>query len=83
MIFKKNSKKYFFKLKILTYYNFYFIFFKHFFFWFYFFFNKKIYDSNDSIHSLSEADGDFVNEISPSDFNVLNQRYDEAKNLRK
>ncbi|KAL4463539.1 hypothetical protein ABPG72_010881 [Tetrahymena utriculariae] len=35
-----------------------------------------IYDSQESIKSASEAQIDF-NEISPSDFNVLNQRYDE------
>ncbi|KAL4429269.1 hypothetical protein ABPG74_013575 [Tetrahymena malaccensis] len=35
-----------------------------------------IYDSQESIKTASEAQIDF-NEISPSDFNVLNQRYDE------
>jgi hypothetical protein len=36
---------------------------------------EKIYDSNDSVKSISEGQIDF-NEISPSDFDVLNQRFD-------
>lgn len=36
----------------------------------------EIFDPEESIRSGSELNLDF-NEISPSDFNVLNQRYDE------
>ncbi|EAR99021.4 transmembrane protein, putative (macronuclear) [Tetrahymena thermophila SB210] len=42
---------------------------------------NNIYDSDESLHSVSEADANF-NEISPSDFNILNQRYEEDFNLR-
>lgn len=33
-------------------------------------------DENDSIHTISDADWG-ENQISPSEFNVLNQRYDD------
>jgi hypothetical protein len=36
----------------------------------------RIFDVNDSVHSLSDPEWG-ENQVSPSDFNVLNQRYDE------
>ncbi|EAR90771.2 transmembrane protein, putative (macronuclear) [Tetrahymena thermophila SB210] len=37
---------------------------------------NNIYDSDESLHTASEAEMNF-NEISPTDFNILNQRYEE------
>ncbi|KAL4506714.1 hypothetical protein ABPG72_000285 [Tetrahymena utriculariae] len=37
---------------------------------------NNIYDSDESLHTASEAEINF-NEISPTDFNILNQRYEE------
>lgn len=38
--------------------------------------NNAVYDSQESLRTASDGQINF-NEISPSDFNVLNQRYDE------
>ncbi|KAL4499137.1 hypothetical protein ABPG72_017039 [Tetrahymena utriculariae] len=38
--------------------------------------DKNIYDSSESVRTAEEADMNY-NEVSPSDFNVLNQRYEE------
>ncbi|KAL4507260.1 hypothetical protein ABPG72_002053 [Tetrahymena utriculariae] len=42
---------------------------------------NNIYDSDESLHTASEADMNF-NEISPSDFNILNQRYEDNYSLQ-
>ncbi|EAS00772.1 transmembrane protein, putative (macronuclear) [Tetrahymena thermophila SB210] len=38
--------------------------------------DRNIYDSSESVRTAEEADMNY-NEVSPSDFNVLNQRYEE------